>query len=55
VILAAPRGNDRISQLAQRPDIAGVTRVRAKMAEAVRTYATGLAKGAQASANGVGG
>jgi len=55
VILAAPRGNDRISQLAQRPDIAGVTRVRAEMAEADRTYAMGLAKGAQASANGVGG
>ena len=37
-------GNDRISQLAQRPDIAdGVTRVRAEMAEADRTYATGLA------------
>jgi len=43
VILAAPRGNDRISQLAQRPDIAGVTRVRAEMAEADRTYAMGLA------------
>jgi transcriptional regulator with XRE-family HTH domain len=38
------RGNDRISQLAQRPDIAdGVTRVRAEMAEADRTYAMGLA------------
>jgi hypothetical protein len=37
------RGNDRISQLAQRPDIAdGVTRVRAEMAEADRTYAVGL-------------
>ena len=37
-------GNDRISQLAQRPDIAdGVTRVRAEMAEADRTYAMGLA------------
>jgi hypothetical protein len=38
------RGNDRISQHAQRPDIAdGVTRVRAEMAEADRTYAMGLA------------
>jgi hypothetical protein len=38
------RGNDRISQLAQRPDITdGVTRVRAEMAEADRTYAMGLA------------
>ncbi|MGD0609529.1 MAG: hypothetical protein ABSA53_38895, partial [Streptosporangiaceae bacterium] len=38
------RGNDRISQLAQRADIAdGVTRVRAEMAEADRTYAMGLA------------
>ena len=37
------RGNERISQLAQRPDIAdGVTRVRAEMAEADRTYAMGL-------------
>ncbi|HUN32848.1 MAG TPA: hypothetical protein VMU95_12625 [Trebonia sp.] len=32
------RGNDRISQLAQRPDIAaGVAQVRADMAEADRT------------------
>ena len=38
------RGNDRINQLAQRPDIAdGVARVRADMAEADRTYAMGLA------------
>jgi len=38
------RGNDRISQLAQRPDIAaGVVQVRADMAEADRTYAMGLA------------
>jgi hypothetical protein len=32
------RGNDRINQLAQRPDIAdGVARIRAEMAEADRT------------------
>ena len=38
------RGNDRIRQLAQRPDIAdGVAQVRAGMAEADRTYALGLA------------
>ncbi len=38
------RGNDRISQLAQRPDIAdGAARVRAEMADADRTYAMGLA------------
>ena len=44
------RGNDRISQLAQRPDIAdGVTRVRAEMAEADRTYAMGLAALRQAA------
>jgi hypothetical protein len=37
------RGNDRINQLTQRPDIAdGVARVRAEMAEADRTYAMGL-------------
>ena len=37
------RGNDRINQLAQRPDIAdGVNRVRAEMAAADRTYAMGL-------------
>jgi hypothetical protein len=37
------RGNDRISQLARRPDIAdGVIRVRAEMAEADRTSAMGL-------------
>ena len=34
------RGNDRISQLAQRPDIAAeVAQVRADMAEADRSYA----------------
>ena len=44
------RGNDRISQLAQRPDIAdGVARVRAGMAEADRTYAMGLAALRQAA------
>ena len=44
------RGNDRINQLAQRPDIAdGVTRVRAEMAEADRTYAMGLAALRQAA------
>jgi hypothetical protein len=38
------RGNDRISQLAQRPGIAaGAVQVRAQMAEADRTYAMGLA------------
>jgi DNA-binding XRE family transcriptional regulator len=43
-------GNDRISQLAQRPDIAaGVARVRADMAEADRTYAMGLAALRQAA------
>jgi DNA-binding XRE family transcriptional regulator len=44
------RGNDRISQLAQRPDIAdGVTQVRAEMAEVDRTYAMGLAALRQAA------
>ena len=44
------RGNDRISQLAQRPDIAeGVAQVRADMAEADRTYAMGLAALRQAA------
>jgi DNA-binding XRE family transcriptional regulator len=44
------RGNDRISQLAQRPDIApGVARVRADMAEADRTHAMGLAALRQAA------
>jgi len=44
------RGNDRISQLAQRPDIAeGVAKVRADMAEADRTYAMGLAALRQAA------
>ena len=43
-------GNDRINQLAQRPDIAdGVNRVRAEMAEADRTYAMGLAALRQAA------
>lgn len=38
------RGNDRISQLARRTDIAAeVAQVRAGMAEADRTYAKGLA------------
>lgn len=44
------RGNDRINQLAQRPDIAdGVNRVRVEMAEADRTYAMGLAALRQAA------
>jgi len=44
------RGNDRISQLAQRPDIAaGVAQVRADMADADRTYAMGLAALRQAA------
>lgn len=44
------RGNDRINQLAQRPDIAdGVARVRAEMAEADHTYAMGLAALRQAA------
>lgn len=44
------RGNDRISQLAQRPDIAaGVAQVRADMAEADRTHAMGLAALRQAA------
>lgn len=44
------RGNDRISELAQRPDIAGeVAQVRAEMAEADRTYAMGLAALRQAA------
>ena len=44
------RGNDRINQLAQRPDIAdGVNQVRAEMAEADRTYAMGLAALRQAA------
>jgi hypothetical protein len=38
------RGNDRIDRLAQRPGITdGVTRVRAEMAEADRTYTLGTA------------
>jgi hypothetical protein len=37
-------GNDRVNRLAQRPDIAAdVAQIRADMAEADRTYATGLA------------
>jgi len=44
------RGNDRISQLAQRPDLAeGVARVRRDMEEADRTYAMGLAALRQAA------
>jgi DNA-binding transcriptional regulator YiaG len=44
------RGNDRISKLAQRPDIAAeVAQVRAGMAEADRTYAMGLAALRQAA------
>jgi DNA-binding XRE family transcriptional regulator len=44
------RGNDRISQLVRRPDIAdGVNRVRAEMTEADRTYAMGLAALRQAA------
>lgn len=36
------RGNDRIDRLAQRPDIVeGVSRIRAEMDEADRTYAMG--------------
>jgi DNA-binding transcriptional regulator YiaG len=44
------RGNDRISQLAQRPDLAeGVTQVRRDMQDADRTYAMGLAALRQAA------
>ena len=44
------RGNDRINQLAQRPDIAAdVAEIRAGMAEADRTYAMGLAALRQAA------
>jgi len=44
------RGNDRINQLAQRPDIAAeVAQVRADMAGADRTYAMGLAALRQAA------
>ena len=44
------RGNHRINQLAQRPDIAAeVAQVRAEMAEADRTYAMGLAALRQAA------
>jgi DNA-binding transcriptional regulator YiaG len=47
------RGNDRINQLAQRPDIAAevaeVAQVRAEIAEADRTYAMGLAALRQAA------
>jgi DNA-binding transcriptional regulator YiaG len=44
------RGNDRINQLAQRPDIAAeIAQVRAEMAEADRTYAMGLAALRQAA------
>jgi DNA-binding transcriptional regulator YiaG len=44
------RGNDRISQLAQRPDLAAdVAQVRRDMEEADRTYAMGLAALRQAA------
>ena len=44
------RGNDRISRLAQRPDIAAeVARVHADTADADRTYAMGLAALRQAA------
>jgi DNA-binding transcriptional regulator YiaG len=44
------RGNDRINQLAQRPDITeSVARIRAEMAEADRTCAMGLAALRQAA------
>jgi hypothetical protein len=45
------RGNDRISRLAQRLDIAAdVAQIRADMADADRTYAIGLAALRQAAA-----
>ncbi len=45
------RGNDRIRQLAQRPDIADeVAQIRADMVDADRTYAMGLAALRQAAA-----
>ncbi|MCK9895078.1 XRE family transcriptional regulator [Frankia sp. AgB32] len=45
------RGNDRIRQLAQRPDIGDeVAQIRADMAEADRTHAMGLAALRQAAA-----
>lgn len=44
------RGNDRISQLAQRPDLADdVAQVRSDMEEADRTHAMGLAALRQAA------
>ena len=44
------RGNDRVSQLAQRPDLAeGVAQVRRDMEEADRTHAMGLAALRQAA------
>ena len=44
------RGNDRISQLAQRPDLAeGVAQVRRDMEESDRTHAMGLAALRQAA------
>lgn len=44
------RGNDRVSRLAQRPDLAeGVAQVRRDMDEADRTYAMGLAALRQAA------
>ena len=44
------RGNDRLRQLAKRPDLAeGVAQVRADMEDADRTYAMGLAALRQAA------
>jgi DNA-binding XRE family transcriptional regulator len=44
------RGNDRVRQLAERPDLAeGVAQVRREMEEADRTYAMGLAALRQAA------
>jgi hypothetical protein len=44
------RGNHRISQLAQRPDLAeGIAQVRRDMEDADRTYAMGLAAMRQAA------
>jgi len=44
------RGNDRISELTQRPDLAeGVAQVRRDMEDADRTYAMGLAALRQAA------
>jgi DNA-binding transcriptional regulator YiaG len=44
------RGNDRVNQLAQRPDLAAdVAQIRRDMADADRTYAMGLAALRQAA------